>query len=155
MLDHLWQNFKDLGIAYQAKFNSHMKQNIQNLKLTFYFRCLNGYCNSIIDNLQYSKTQINRRVPPFTGSLDLPGLNSIPQKQALCVNQCMIYPDIPCFSTHQAFILSPKRPGKWVFYCILLVAEVWLVLSIPSYTLPARFPSGLDCSLLQTCGLTG
>ena len=81
MLDHLWQNFKDLGIAYQAKFNSHMKQNIQNLKLTFYFRCLNGYCNSIIDNLQYSKTQINRapiyRVPRFTGPQFYPPKTSI------------------------------------------------------------------------------
>ena len=41
-------------------------------------------------------------VPRFTGSLDLPGLNSIPRKQALCVNQCQMYPDIPCFSIYRA-----------------------------------------------------
>ena len=41
-------------------------------------------------------------VPRFTGSLDLPRLNSIPRKQALCVNQCKMYPDIPCFSIYRA-----------------------------------------------------
>ena len=41
-------------------------------------------------------------VPRFTGSLDLPGLNSNPRKQALYVNQCKVYPDIPCFSIYRA-----------------------------------------------------
>ena len=58
--------------------------------------------------------------PRFTGSLDLPGLNSIPLKLALCVDQCKMYPDIPCFSIYRALFLSPKRPGKSGFYCILV-----------------------------------
>ena len=40
-------------------------------------------------------------VPRFTGSLDLPGLIAMPRKQSLCVNQCKIYPDIPCFSMYR------------------------------------------------------
>ena len=57
-------------------------------------------------------------VPRFTGSLNLPGLNSLPRKQALCVNQCKLHPDLPCPSNYRAWFLSPKRPGKSGFYCI-------------------------------------
>ena len=41
-------------------------------------------------------------MPRFTGSLDLLGINSIPLKQASCVNHCKMYPDIPCFSIYRA-----------------------------------------------------
>lgn len=35
-------------------------------------------------------------VPRFNGYLDLLGLNLLPRKQALRVNQCKLYPDLPC-----------------------------------------------------------
>ena len=41
-------------------------------------------------------------VARFTGSFNLPGLNSIPRKQAICVNQCKMRPDLPCFSIYRA-----------------------------------------------------
>ena len=53
-------------------------------------------------NMDITTVKPRFTVPRFTGSLDLPGLNSNPRKQALYVNQCKVYPDIPCFSIYRA-----------------------------------------------------
>ena len=55
-----------------------------------------------VDILDLSTVKPRFTVPRFTGSLDLPGLNSIPRKQAFCVNQCKMHPNIPRFSIYRA-----------------------------------------------------
>ena len=47
----------------------------------------------LIQIIGFMKTGISHdHLPHFTRSFDLQGLNSIPQKQTICVNQCKMYP---------------------------------------------------------------
>ena len=55
-------------------------------------------------------------MPRFTGSLDLPCLNSLPHKQAFCENQCKLYPDLLPFDL-PGLIPFLKRPSKSGSYC--------------------------------------
>ena len=45
--------------------------------------------------MTFNRVKPRFTVPQFTGSLDLSGLNSIPWKYALFLNQCKMYPDLP------------------------------------------------------------
>ena len=49
-------------------------------------------------------------MPRSTSSFDLLGRNFLPQKQALCINQCKLYLNWPCSSINRAYFLSPWSP---------------------------------------------
>ena len=75
--------------------------------------CCSKYCKPPI----YC-TLINR-VPQYTG------LQFYPPKQALCVNQCKLYPDLPCFSNYWARFLSPRGLVNQGFTVFRWVATIF------------------------------
>ena len=77
--------------------------------------CCSKYCKPPI----YC-TLINR-VPQYTG------LQFYPPKQALCVNQCKLYPDLPCFSNYRARFLSPRGLVNQGFTVFRWVATIFYI----------------------------
>ena len=83
------------------------------------------------ENLSHYGSKVNSRftVPRFNESFHLPGLISIPRKQALCVSQRKMYPIY-----RASRITRPNSfPGKSGFYCI------WLYLLISMNNVCCRF----------------
>ena len=108
--------------------------------------CCSKYCKPPI----YC-TLINR-VPQYTG------LQFYPPKQALCVNQCKLYPDLPCFSNYRARFLSPRglvNQGLTVFRWVATIfyhrKTLVFILSVHVHKMyqKTRFPLGFICMFHQ------
>ena len=108
--------------------------------------CCSKYCKPPI----YC-TLINP-VPQYTG------LQFYPPKQALCVNQCKLYPDLPCFSNYRARFLSPRGLVNQGFTVFRWVATIFyhrkilvFILSVHVHKMyqKTRFPLGFICMFHQ------
>ena len=110
-LQHRWHGngcssaMKNIGIVnhccylHLPRSKPTWKPQVSNSKYSLKF-----WTQFVYDEPSYCKGTVIPpfTVPRFTRSLNLLGLNSIPRKEALCVNQCKITPNLLCLSIYRA-----------------------------------------------------